>query len=75
MCRRLSLITIIKIIWHYFIFSYDVVFTEDEKEILKKYDALNATILFSAEDFCWPDKSLAVSSFSYINFVSFTEEN
>lgn len=38
-----------------------MVFAEGEKEILKKYDQLNATILFSSEDFCWPDKSLAVS--------------
>eukprot|EP00111_Clytia_hemisphaerica_P018349 TCONS_00054259-protein len=39
--------------------SYDVVFTEGPEEILKKYDSFNATILFSSEDFCWPDKSLA----------------
>lgn len=41
--------------------SYDVIFTERETEILKKYDQSNATILFSAEDFCWPNRSLARS--------------
>ena len=52
-----------KITFYFYLepFSYDVVFAEGEKEILKKYDQLNATILFSSEDFCWPDKSLAVS--------------
>ena len=50
-------------------FSYDVIFTADAKTILKKFLKFDANLVFSAEDFCWPDKSLAVStSFSKFCF-------
>ena len=45
-----------------FIFSYDVVFAADAQNILKKFLDFEANMVFSAEDFCWPDKSLAVSN-------------
>ncbi|XP_065060867.1 procollagen-lysine,2-oxoglutarate 5-dioxygenase 1-like isoform X1 [Rhopilema esculentum] len=41
--------------------SYDVVFTAGADVILKKFLKFDANIVFSAEDFCWPDKSLASS--------------
>ncbi|KAL3318484.1 Procollagen-lysine,2-oxoglutarate 5-dioxygenase 2 [Cichlidogyrus casuarinus] len=39
--------------------AYDVVFNDDEDNILKKYKALGFKVLFGAEDFCWPDKNKA----------------
>eukprot|EP00794_Sanderia_malayensis_P015035 gene15035-16588_t len=39
--------------------SYDVIFTTGPNEILKKFLEADANLVFSAEDFCWPDKSLA----------------
>ena len=42
-------------------FSYDVIFTANAETILKKFLKFDANLVFSAEDFCWPDKSLAVS--------------
>lgn len=41
--------------------SYDVILTSGSDQILKRFLAMNAKIVFSSEDFCWPDKSLAVS--------------
>ena len=41
--------------------SYDVILTAGEKEILSLFRKSNASILFSAESFCWPDESLASS--------------
>ena len=38
--------------------GYDSFFLADEKEILEKYDNLNACILFSAEMNCYPDTNL-----------------
>ena len=39
--------------------------------MLKKFLKFDANIVFSAEDFCWPDKSLAVrfakSSYAFVN--------
>ena len=43
--------------------SYDVVFTAGEKEILTKFVETKSNVFISAEDFCWPDLSLAVSWF------------
>ncbi|RWS03079.1 Procollagen-lysine:2-oxoglutarate 5-dioxygenase 3-like protein, partial [Dinothrombium tinctorium] len=44
-----------------FVDSYDVVITAGEKEILRRFRESGAEVLFSAEVFCWPDKSLAPS--------------
>lgn len=38
--------------------SYDVIFLESTIEVVKKFRAADARILFSAEHFCWPDTSL-----------------
>ncbi|XP_062134515.1 procollagen-lysine,2-oxoglutarate 5-dioxygenase [Drosophila sulfurigaster albostrigata] len=39
--------------------SYDVIITARLEEILEKFKETGAKLLFSAEKFCWPDKSLA----------------
>lgn len=39
--------------------SYDVIVTGTKHTILEKFDSLDARVVFGAEDFCWPDKSLA----------------
>ena len=39
-------------------YSYDVVFTSNVKEIMAVFDKFNTQIVFSAERFCWPDRSL-----------------
>ncbi|KHJ41694.1 oxidoreductase, 2OG-Fe(II) oxygenase family protein [Trichuris suis] len=44
-----------------FIDGYDVIVNGDEKLILERFLQTGAKVLFSAEGFCWPDKSLAVS--------------
>jgi len=41
--------------------SYDVIFTAGYEEIIKKFLAQDANIVFSAENFCWPDANLAPS--------------
>jgi hypothetical protein len=41
--------------------SYDVVFFEGCKEILKKFRESNSQILFSCEKTCWPEESLVDS--------------
>ena len=38
--------------------SYDVVFTASADEILEKLKKFDANVIFSAEGFCWPDRSL-----------------
>lgn len=43
-------------------YSYDVVFTAGADTILSKFKDFNARVVFSAEGFCWPDSSLAVSA-------------
>lgn len=45
----------------YFCCSYDVIFMAGPEEILKKFHKTKSKVLFSAEGFCWPDASLAVS--------------
>ncbi|XP_016987590.1 procollagen-lysine,2-oxoglutarate 5-dioxygenase [Drosophila rhopaloa] len=39
--------------------SYDVIITASLEEIAEKFKESGAKLLFSAEKFCWPDKSLA----------------
>ncbi|XP_060580073.1 procollagen-lysine,2-oxoglutarate 5-dioxygenase-like, partial [Ruditapes philippinarum] len=41
--------------------SYDVVVTAGASEILEKFNKFDARVVFSAEGFCWPDRSLASS--------------
>ena len=43
-----------------FFYSYDVIFTAGADEIINKFLKFEANVVFSAEDFCWPDKSLEV---------------
>ena len=50
-------------------FSYDVVFTAGQDKILQKYKESNSEVLFSAEDFCWPDKSLEVSKYICMKII------
>ncbi|XP_052759652.1 multifunctional procollagen lysine hydroxylase and glycosyltransferase LH3-like isoform X2 [Mya arenaria] len=38
--------------------SYDVVLTAGKDEIIEKFRKFDARVVFSAEGFCWPDKSL-----------------
>ncbi|KAK0081805.1 hypothetical protein PV326_007483 [Microctonus aethiopoides] len=40
--------------------SYDVIFLAPLNEIVKKFKSSNARVIFSAEKYCWPDKSLAI---------------
>jgi hypothetical protein len=39
--------------------SYDVIIADGEDSIISKFRDFNAQIVFSAEGFCWPDRSLA----------------
>ena len=34
--------------------------TQNEKNILEKFNLLNAKIVFGADSVCWPDESLMV---------------
>ena len=38
-------------------FSYDVIFSGLLVDIVKQFKKFNARIVFSAEEYCWPDKS------------------
>lgn len=38
--------------------SYDVIFTAPLEEIINRFKKTEARVLVSAENFCWPDKSL-----------------
>ncbi|KAK0167505.1 hypothetical protein PV327_004895 [Microctonus hyperodae] len=40
--------------------SYDVIFLAPLSEIVRKFKSSNARMIFSAEKYCWPDKSLAI---------------
>lgn len=40
-------------------FSYDVIFLGDLSTIVERFLDTDARVLFSAEAYCWPDKSLA----------------
>uniref|UniRef100_A0A2C9JTG6 procollagen-lysine 5-dioxygenase n=1 Tax=Biomphalaria glabrata TaxID=6526 RepID=A0A2C9JTG6_BIOGL len=42
-----------------FVDSYDVVFTDGKDAILDKFSNFNSRVIFSAEEACWPDKTLA----------------
>lgn len=46
------------LIFHSFL-SYDVIFTKSKSKLLNSYLKKKCNVLFSAEDFCWPDKSLS----------------
>ena len=49
--------------------SYDAVFSASPEEILRSFKRFDSRVVFSAEDFCWPDTSLAVSfSLIYMYF-------
>ncbi|XP_066923036.1 procollagen-lysine,2-oxoglutarate 5-dioxygenase 1-like [Clytia hemisphaerica] len=39
--------------------SYDVVLNQPPSYVLKQYKEMNASVIFSAEDLIWPDRSLA----------------
>ena len=41
-------------------FSYDVLFTTGQEEILRKFKSFNASLVFSAEIYLWPDKTVKV---------------
>jgi hypothetical protein len=47
-----------------FVDSYDVIFAADVETILHKFEDFEARVVFSAEQYCWPDKSLAVNLFA-----------
>jgi len=49
------------------IYSYDVIFTAGPQEILKKFRENGAKVVFSAEEFCWPDVALAVRDYANIS--------
>lgn len=38
--------------------SYDVLLLAGKDEIVQKFKAFDAKVVFGAEDFCWPDQSL-----------------
>jgi procollagen-lysine,2-oxoglutarate 5-dioxygenase, invertebrate len=40
------------------IHSYDVIFLAGVEQLVEKFEKSGARILFSAEGYCWPDKSL-----------------
>ena len=43
--------------------SYDVIFTQSPEFLLDKFEKFDsARIVFGAEDYCWPDKSLQVKN-------------
>ena len=41
--------------------SYDVVLAATPQTVIEKFLDFKASAVFSAEGFCWPDQSLAVS--------------
>ena len=43
------------------IYSYDVVLAATPQTVIEKFLDFKASAVFSAEGFCWPDQSLAVS--------------
>jgi procollagen-lysine,2-oxoglutarate 5-dioxygenase, invertebrate len=44
--------------------AYDVIFTQTPDFVLGKFEEFKpARIIFGAEDFCWPDKTLQVNFF------------
>ena len=55
----------------WFVFSsYDVVFTEGADTIKERFAKMDARVVFSAEGFCWPDRSLAVRTCMACEFCS-----
>lgn len=49
--------------------SYDVVFTAGVDIILSRFKDFNCRVVFSAEGFCWPDETLAVSGSRVISMI------
>lgn len=43
------------------LYSYDVILTASPQTVIDKFLDFKASAVFSAEGFCWPDQSLAVS--------------
>ena len=43
------------------IYSYDVVLAASPQTVIEKFLDFKGSAVFSAEGFCWPDQSLAVS--------------
>ncbi|KAH8866940.1 Procollagen-lysine,2-oxoglutarate 5-dioxygenase 1 [Schistosoma japonicum] len=41
-----------------FVDSYDVVFMQNVANLLKEYERFESKVIFSAEEFCWPQPSL-----------------
>ncbi|XP_046571507.1 multifunctional procollagen lysine hydroxylase and glycosyltransferase LH3-like [Haliotis rubra] len=41
-----------------FVDSYDVIFNNDPDTIIERFKKFDARVVFSAEGFCWPDRSL-----------------
>ena len=59
-----------------FISSYDVIFTADSDTIIQKFLEFDSKAVFSAEQFCWPDRSLAVrKDLKLINMVEIIKKN
>lgn len=55
---------VVRGVWHLlpiYVCSYDVVLLAGEDTILTKFKDFESSLVFSAEGFCWPDRSLAVS--------------
>ena len=46
-------------VFHYY--SYDVIFAANSESILSKFKDFRSNVVFSAEQYCWPDQNLAVS--------------
>lgn len=42
----------------FLLFSYDVIFTGSLQDIVRQFNTFEARVVFSAEEYCWPDKSL-----------------
>jgi GR25 family glycosyltransferase involved in LPS biosynthesis len=57
--------------------SFDVVFIDNKDNIIRKFEEFDGKIIFSAETFCWPDKSLeshympTTGRFKYLNSRGF----
>ena len=57
--------------------SYDVLFNDGPKNIVKKFREMESTVVFSAEKTCWPDESLeekypiTMSEYRFLNSGGF----
>ena len=55
-------LSLINIQMYQFSFSYDVVITASEEDIVRAFKKFDARLVFSAEGYCWPDANLDVST-------------